>query len=72
MRFVFESKEAVNRTKELIVFVALSLIGLGINQVLMWLGTDCIGVHYLLTKLVATAIVMVYNFITRKLLLERH
>ena len=72
MRFVFESKEDVDRVKELIVFVALSVVGLGLNQLLMWLGTERIGVHYLLTKLVATAVVMVYNFITRKLLLEKH
>ena len=72
MHFVFESKEDTSRMRELVLFVALSIVGLGINQVLMWLGTEVAGVHYLLTKLVATAIVMVYNFITRKLLLEKH
>ena len=72
MYFVFESKEDTSRMRELVLFVALSIVGLGINQVLMWLGTEVAGVHYLLTKLAATAIVMVYNFITRKLLLEKH
>lgn len=72
MRFVFESKEQVNRLKELVLFIVLSVVGLGINQGLMWLGTELAGVYYLLTKLAATAVVMVYNFVTRKLLLEKH
>lgn len=72
MRFVFESKEQVNRLKELVLFIVLSVVGLGINQGLMWLGTELAGMYYLLTKLAATAVVMVYNFVTRKLLLEKH
>jgi putative flippase GtrA len=54
-----------------IKFIVLSVIGLGINQMLMWLGTSCMGINYMITKLGATFVVMVFNFITRKLLLEK-
>lgn len=54
-----------------IVFLVLSIIGLLLNQGLMWLGTDILAVHYMLTKIVATVLVMVYNFITRKIFLEK-
>lgn len=54
-----------------IKFIILSVIGLGINQILMWFGTSYIGIHYMITKLGATFIVMIFNFITRKLLLEK-
>ena len=36
----------------------------------MWLGSSVLGVSYLIVKIVATAIVMVYNFVTRKIVLD--
>ena len=71
MRYVFVRKENADRRKEFVIFLVLSIIGLGMNQLLMWIGTDVLGIYYLIAKLFATALVMVYNFITRKLLLER-
>ena len=41
-----------------------------ITEIIMWLGSDVMGISYLIVKIVATAIVMVFNFITRKLFLE--
>ena len=43
-----------------------------INEVLIYLGTKKLGIDVMIVKLFATAIVMVYNFITRKLILEKH
>ena len=57
--------------KEFIVFVLLSIVGLGVNELCMWLGTDLMGIHYMITKIGATAIVMVYNFVTRKMFIEK-
>lgn len=57
--------------KDIIIFVILSTIGLGINQVVMYLGSDILHIYYMLTKLVATAIVMVWNFVTRKIFIEK-
>ncbi|WP_099466989.1 GtrA family protein [Konateibacter massiliensis] len=68
--FVFSTKKDANKVKEFIVFVVLSLIGLGINQIIMWFTVEKVGIYYMLAKIVATAIVMVYNFITRKIFLE--
>lgn len=69
--WVFDVSGSNRGQKEnFIIFLVLSIIGLGLNQLLMWLGSDLMGLHYMLTKIGATAIVMVYNFITRKLFLE--
>lgn len=57
--------------KEVLLFVVLSVIGLGINQLIMYLGADIINIHYMICKLAATFIVMVYNFITRKIFIEK-
>lgn len=68
--WVFEVKENNNKIKEFSIFVILSIIGLGINQLIMYIGVDKIGIHYMVTKIIATAIVMVYNFVTRKMFME--
>lgn len=57
--------------KEVFIFVILSVIGLGINQVVMYVGSDLLHIYYMLTKLVATFIVMVWNFVTRKIFIEK-
>ncbi len=82
--FVFERKENLNRKAEFVVFIVLSVIGLGLNQFIIWI---CVGPIYrniaflrrLLNynfaytgaKVIATAVVMVYNFISRKVFLEK-
>ncbi|WP_033126824.1 MULTISPECIES: GtrA family protein [Eubacteriales] len=70
LTFVFDTKEG-NKIKEFVIFIILSVIGLGINQVLMWFCVDVLGIFYMISKIGATAVVMVYNFITRKLILEK-
>ncbi len=70
IKWVFDAKKETDKTKELILFISFSLIGLGINQLFMWVFVDLMNIFYLLSKIVVTAIVMVYNFITRKLFIE--
>lgn len=70
MRYVFSHREGMSRTREFIIFVVLSAIGLGINDLLIWAGTDLASFDYRLVKIFATAVVMVWNFVTRKILLE--
>lgn len=70
MRYVFTHKEGMSRRREFVIFVVLSVIGLLINNACMWAGVELLGVHYLLTKIVATAVVMVWNFVTRKIFLD--
>ena len=70
MRYVFTHKEGLSRRREFTIFVVLSVVGLGINDLLMFLGTSLAGISYLITKIFATAVVMVYNFVTRKKFLD--
>lgn len=70
MRFVFKSKIS-NRRREFIIFVTLSVIGLALNQLLMYIGVDILKIHYLIFKLLATFIVLIYNYITRKIFIEK-
>lgn len=70
MRYVFTHKEGLSRRREFVIFVVLSVIGLAINNLCMWAGVELFGIHYLVTKIAATAIVMVWNFVTRKIFLD--
>ncbi|MER2147418.1 MAG: GtrA family protein [Aerococcus urinaeequi] len=49
----------------------LSLIGLGLNQVFMWFFVEITVLHYIIAKVLATILVMAWNFISRKIWLEK-
>lgn len=72
IKWVFISNHVKKRNfYDFIIFVVLSVIGLIINQIVMWCGVDYFNFYYLVIKIFATAIVMVYNFITRKIFVEK-
>ncbi|MBO5092740.1 MAG: GtrA family protein [Lachnospiraceae bacterium] len=84
MTFVFERKENADRKAEFVIFTILSVIGLILNELIIYLCIEGIyeNIPLLMTymsrqwaetfgKVVATGIVMVYNFITRKIFLEK-
>lgn len=85
MKYVFRRREDLSRNQEFTVFVLLSAGGLLLNEVLLYIGIDGIyehnpaiqaavaaGTAETVVKLWATGIVMVYNFVTRKIILEKH
>lgn len=69
MAFVFKSKKQ-SKVKEFIIFVLLSIGGLGLNQLILWIGVTFTSIYYLVVKFLAMVIVPIYNFITRKIFLE--
>ncbi len=71
IKWVFKTKEEDSQTKKLTIFITLSIIGLGINQLIMWTLSDLLTIYYMISKIVATAVVMCWNFITRKIFLEK-
>ena len=70
MLFVFESSEN-SKVKEFLVFVVLSIGGLLLNQFIMWIGTEIMTAYYLWVKAFALVFVPIYNFVTRKIFLEK-
>lgn len=70
MKFIFSGKEGMSKKKEFAIFIALSIIGIGINELGMWLLVDIAGIFYLLAKILVTCVTMVYNFMSRKIFLD--
>lgn len=69
MRYVFTHREDMSRSREFVIFLVLSLVGLAINEAIMAAGVAVLGNSALAvmgTKVLATAIVMVWNFVSRK------
>ena len=70
MCFVFKGKDDLNKVQEMAIFVALSMVGLALNQMIMWIAVEFFRVFYAVAKIFSTMLVTVYNFISRKLFLE--
>ena len=70
MKFVFKAKKNLSKNKEILIFVITSAIGLGLNVLLMYLGEDVLKIHYLIVKTIATLVVMVWNYVSKKILIE--
>lgn len=69
--WVFDAQHLSHKARIFVPFVVLALCGLGLTNLTMFVGVDYLTLPYTLSKVLATAIAMVFNFISRKLLLER-
>lgn len=70
MKFVFEHREGMSRRREFAIFVVLSIIGLLLNDGIVVALNKGVALEANLAKIAATALVMIYNFVTRKIFLD--
>ncbi|MCB1763378.1 MAG: GtrA family protein [Gammaproteobacteria bacterium] len=71
IRWVFSKRRVKKSSHEVIIFSLIGLGGLGINEFGMYLLTDKLLFHFMVSKLVVTGLVFSWNFGIRKLLLFR-
>lgn len=71
MRYVFNSRFGPHeKWQELVIFLVLSVAGLGLNQFFMWLFVEFFSIFYIFSKVLATTLVMAWNFVSRKIFIE--
>ena len=70
VHWVFDVDQKKSQRRNFVLFIVFSVIGLGINQCIMWFGVEKLDLYYMLVKIGATVIVMVFNLIKRKMFLE--
>jgi putative flippase GtrA len=70
IKYVFDVNKEKSSKRNFILFIVFSILGLVLTEIIMWLGTDILNIHYLIVKIFATGVVMVFNFVTRKMFLE--
>jgi putative flippase GtrA len=64
--WVFPSSS--RRATEAILFAVIGVVGLGLNEVIIWFGHDVLGLAVAWAKIVSTVLVFFWNFILRRLM----
>lgn len=70
IKWVFDVRKK-QTVMDFLLFVFLSIIGLIINEFILYFGVDLLNIYYMVCKIGATIIVMVYNFLSRKMFIEK-
>ena len=70
-KYVFKVTKDKSKLRLFIEFIIFALIGLGMNELIIFGLYNKAGWNAMLVKVIATIIVMVFNFITRKKFLEK-
>lgn len=70
--WVFGSSGLDNKAVEFAIFALIGVVGLALNTVFLYVFTDWIGLHYLISKIITTILVFVWNFTGRRLLMNRN
>ncbi|MBQ8039717.1 MAG: GtrA family protein [Lachnospiraceae bacterium] len=66
MRYVFHVREDISKAKEASIFLGLSMVGLLLNQMAMWMRVDVLHIYYAMAKMLAAGMVTSYNFVSKK------
>lgn len=69
MRFVFGESRLKSQWAEFGAFLIIGVVGLGLNELILYVCQDLAGIHYMLGKLISTVIVFFWNFLARRFLL---
>ena len=54
-----------------VVFGVIGLVGLGLTELGMWFGIECLGWNYMVVKILVTGAVLMWNYLGRKLIIFR-
>jgi len=69
-KYVFKVTKNKSKKRLFIEFFVFAILGFLLSELLLWIFFEKLGWDELLVKIFSTAIVMVFNFITRKIFLE--
>ena len=68
IKWVFKIKNS--NKKKFIYFIIFSLIGLLISEIILFVMINKLSINKMFSKIISSLIIVVYNFITRKKVLE--
>jgi len=70
--WIFRKSKLKNKAAEFTIFALIGVVGLILNNVLLYVFTDLLGIYYMISKLITTALVMIWNFAGRKIILFKN
>lgn len=65
-KFVFQKDTTISKKKEFIIYGLIGVLGLGFDTLFVWLFTNFGKIYYLLSKIISTILVFIWNFVARK------
>lgn len=71
VKWVFDVDSSKNKKQLFFEFMFLSIIGLFLTEIIIYIGIELLNINEMIIKFVASLIVMVFNFVTRKMFLEK-
>jgi putative flippase GtrA len=69
--WIFEKRTIKSKYVEFIIFTLIGIVGLALNEFIIWFFTETVHTHYLYSKLISTVFVYLWNFFIRKFTLFR-
>lgn len=69
--WVFNRRTLKNVTMEIVIFSVIGIVGLGLNEVIIWFAREKIHIHYMIAKGISAGIILMWNFGARKSVLFR-
>lgn len=69
IKWVFDKRRIQNKHLELGFFILISFIGLILTELFIWFFTEIINFHYLISKIISSALVLFWNFFSKKYIL---
>ena len=67
--WVFPVRRFSSRAMEYFLFIVVGVVGLALNEALLWVFTEPLGIHYMASKVIPAALIFFWNFGARKLVL---
>jgi len=67
--WVFARRTVENRKLEFMLFMLIGIIGLALNELFLWFFTDILLMYYLISKIITTFFIYLWNFFARKFIL---
>lgn len=71
VKWVFKYRVHNSKTLEFSIFIGVGLLGMAINQGLMWVFTDILAIYFMLSRFISAVIGYFWKFFARKYLLFR-
>lgn len=66
-KFVFQDSTSISKQNEFLVYTIIGVIGLVLDTLFVGLFTNIFGMYYMISKIISTVLVFVWNFLARKL-----
>jgi putative flippase GtrA len=63
---VFSKRTIKSKHKEFIIFSVIGIICLLLNEIIIYISSDLVGIHYAISKIISTVIIFLLNFYIRK------